>query len=135
MVAILGMEPESLLIIGGAVFIFVLLTYLIANAIIRKGDQRTRLRLEELENEKLKMGMLFKKQLRKELKDAGLFLTNDEMNHVHGLKLDNSILSRKILYKMTEMEEKTKRLELGVNKARLENKLDQIAEHERELFS
>ena len=135
MIAILGMEPESLLIIGGGVFIFVLLTYLIANAIIRKGNQKTRVRLEELENEKLKMGMLFKKQLRKELKDAGLFLTNDEMNHVHGLKLDNSILSRKILYKMTEMEEKTKRLELGVNKARLENKLDQIAEHERELFS
>lgn len=132
---ILGLEPVSALIVLGIAFILILLTYLISQMIVKRRTERTRLRLEELDNEKIKMGMLFKKQLREELKNAGLFLSKDEMDHLHSLKLDNSILSRKILYKMSEMDEKTKRIELGVNKAKLQNKLDEIAEHEKYLFS
>ena len=135
MITIIDLELDSVLIIGGIAFIFLLLTHLIASAIVRKRNRRIKLKLEELENEKLRMGMLFTKQLKKDLKDAGHFLTMNEMNHIHGLKLDNSILSRKILYRMTEMDEKTKRMELGVNKAKLENKLHTIAEYEKELFS
>jgi len=132
---ILGMEMTNAAVMIGILFVFLLVSYIIIQAIIRKNTIKTRIRLEEIENEKMKMNMLFKKKLREELKDAGLFLTKDEMDHVDSIKLDNSILSRKILYKLTEMDQKTKRLELGVNKAKLDGKLNEIEEHEKELFT
>lgn len=132
---ILGMEMTSALVLTGILLVFILISYVIIQAIIRKNTIKTRIRLEEIENEKIKMNMLFKKKLREELQDAGLFLTKEEMEHVDSIKLDNSILSRKILYKMSEMDQKTKRLELGVNKAKLEGKLDEIGEHEKKLFT
>ena len=132
---VLGMEMTSALALFGILVIFLLICYIIVQAIVRRNSIQTRIRLEEIENEKMKMNMLFKKKLQEGLKDAGLFLSKEEMNHVQSLKLDNSILSRKILYRMREMEEKTKRLELGVNKARLENKIDEIGEHENKLFT
>lgn len=134
MVNILGMEPTSAVILLGIISIFLLIVFLIIQAIIKRSMVRTRIRLEELDNEKTKMNMLFTKKLREELKDSGLFLTKDEMKHIDSLKIDNSILSRKILYKMREMDEKTQRLELGVNKEKLQRKLDEIAEHEKSLF-
>ena len=132
---ILGMEITNAGIMIGILFVFLLISYVIIQAIIRRNTIKTRIRLEEIENEKMKMNMLFKKKLREELKDAGLFLSKEEMDHVDSIKLDNSILSRKILYKMTEMDQKTKRLELGVNKAKLDGKLDEIEEHEKQLFT
>lgn len=132
---ILGMEMTDILMLIGILFVFILISYVIIQAIIRRNTIKTRIRLEEIENEKMKMNMLFKKKLQEELKDAGLFLSKEEMDHVDSIKLDNSILSRKILYKMTEMDQKTKRLELGVNKAKLDNKLDEIEEHEQQLFT
>ncbi|MDP6155268.1 MAG: hypothetical protein QGH39_09935 [Candidatus Thermoplasmatota archaeon] len=132
---ILGMEMTDILMLIGILFVFILISYVIIQAIIRRNTIRTRIRLEEIENEKMKMNMLFKKKLREELKDAGLFLSKKEMDHVDSIKLDNSILSRKILYKMTEMDQKTQRLELGVNKAKLEGKLDEIEDYEKKLFT
>lgn len=132
---ILGMEMTSALALFGILVIFLLICYVIVQAIVRRNTVRTRVRLEEIENEKMKMNLLFKKKLKEELEDAGLFLSKKEMNHVQSLRLDNSILSRKILYKMKEMEEKTKRLELGVNRAKLEKKIGEIGEHEKKLFT
>jgi hypothetical protein len=129
------MEMTDILMLIGILFVFILISYVIIQAIIRRNTIRTRIRLEEIENEKMKMNMLFKKKLREELKDAGLFLSKKEMDHVDSIKLDNSILSRKILYKMTEMDQKTQRLELGVNKAKLEGKLDEIEDYEKKLFT
>jgi len=134
MVNILGMEPTSAVILLGIISIFLLIVFLIVQAIIKRSTVKTRIKLEELDNEKTKMNMLFKKKLREELKDSGLFLTKDEMKHIDSLEIDNSILSRKILYKMREMDEKTKRLDLGATKGTLQKKLDEIAEREKYLF-
>ncbi len=131
---ILGLEVTDALFLFGILLVFLLISYVIIQAIIRKNTIRTQIRLEEIENEKMKMNMLFKKKMQEELKDAGLFLTKEEMDHVDSIKLDNSILSRKILYKMTEMEHKSKRLELGVKKDRFDKKLEMVGEYEKILF-
>lgn len=131
---VLGMEPTDIVIFSGILLIFLLLSYGMIHLIIRRKNRKAQLKLKELENQKIKMDMMFKKQLKEDLNEAQLFLTDEEVEHIESLKIDNSILSRKILYKMSEMEEKTKRLDLGVNRARLDNKLKEIGEHEKKVF-
>ncbi len=128
------MHVRDLVLVLILIIFFILVVFLVIHLILRRKNRKTRLKMAELENESIKMNMMFKKILREELDDARLFLKDHELKHIDSLHLDNSILSRKILYKMKEMEEKTKRLDLGVNKARLENKIEEIGEHERKVF-
>ena len=107
-------------------------------AVIRTVDvidgYRQRVKLDDLDQRKEKLVNYAKVQKRRALRDAMTSLRPEERKHLYSIWEDNAVVSRKALYRLNELEERTRRAERGAEKRWAEGKLGELKETEREIF-
>ncbi len=120
------------LIIFIGILVLILIPLIIKFA--AKKPSKVELQLAEMENEREKFRLLSKQMLEDELDTATMVLKPKEKEELRNLDLDNSILARKLLYTMNEVEKRTKRLEIGTSGAQLADTLEEIKDREQATF-
>ena len=120
-------------------FIIILLLITIIIGIIgwviaKIKTSRTQIRLAETEVDKKKLELIMKRAMIEDLKNASIMLSDRERTQLNAIQADSSILSRKVLFTMNEVEDRTKRLELGSNLGKLNMTLGKIKKYEHNLF-
>lgn len=95
---------------------------------------RQRVKLDDLDQRREKLVNYAKVQKRRALRDAMTGLKPEERRHLYSIWEDNAVVSRKALYKLNELEERTRRAERGAEKRWAEGKLGELKETEREIF-
>lgn len=113
-------------------FILLLLIVLWARSKIRSG--KGAVKIAELDLERKKLELMAKRMLIDELKENARIPTDNERTKIDAINLDSSILTKKILHTMEEMDGRAKRLELGTDTAKLLKTLSEIRAQERKLF-
>ncbi len=113
-------------------FILLLLIILWARSKIRSG--KGAIKIGELDLERKKLELMAKRMLIDELKDNARIPTDNERAKIDAINLDSSILTKKILHTMEEMDGRAKRLELGADTAKILRTMNEIKEQERKLF-
>lgn len=113
------------------VFVLILAILWIINAKIK---EKTALALAQYELDKRKLEIAAKKAAVEELRNSAIVLNDKEREILEAIRTDNAILARKLLFKMNEIEERTKRLELGADTYKLLQTLHDIKEYEKRLF-
>lgn len=113
------------------IFILIIAILWIINAKIK---EKTALALAQYEIDKRKLEIAAKKAAIEELRNSAIVLNDKEREILEAIRTDNAILARKLLFKMNEIEERTKRLELGADTYKLMQTLQDIKEYERRLF-
>ena len=119
------------ILVGGSLVLFVLII-LWARSKIK--SRRTVVRMVELDIERKKLELMAKRMLIDELKENARIPTDNEREAIDAIDLDSSILTKKVLHTMEEMDGRAKRLELGADTAKLLRTLGEIREQEKELF-
>ncbi|MGA1872270.1 MAG: hypothetical protein ACMUHY_01235 [Thermoplasmatota archaeon] len=118
-----------LITLGIAVFIAGLLT------VLQYWNKYTyRVRIDELEAKHDKLKRYATYQKRRSLRDAVSMLTPEEREHLFSLWEDNSIVSRKALFKLNELEDRLRRAERGSELRWAESKIASIKETEMKIF-
>ena len=113
-------------------FILLLLIVLWARSKIRSG--KGAVKIGELDLERKKLELMAKRMLIDELKENARIPTDNERTKIDAINLDSSILTKKILHTMEEMDGRAKRLELGADTAKILRTMNEIKEQERKLF-
>ena len=107
-------------------------------AIIRTVDvidgYKQRVKLDDLEQKRNKLANYAKVQKRRALRDAMTSLRPEERRHLYSIWEDSAVVSRKALYRLNELEERTRRAERGAEMRWAEGKLGELGESEREIF-
>ncbi len=102
--------------------------------ILRYRSKKWALKMAEIGIESKKIDVMADKMRMEHLKEAALVLTDDEKKKLDSIRGDRAILSRKKIAKMSEVEERIQRLELGTDVANLSNKLRDVKTYEDQLF-
>ncbi|MGA1821435.1 MAG: hypothetical protein ACMUIG_02790 [Thermoplasmatota archaeon] len=89
---------------------------------------------DELESKHEKLKRYAAHQKRKALRDAIVMLKPDERSRLYEIWSDNSIVSRKALFRLNELEERTRRAERATEVKWAEGKLDELRMAENKLF-
>ncbi|MBN1540012.1 MAG: hypothetical protein JW939_07695 [Candidatus Thermoplasmatota archaeon] len=118
-----------LLVLGAAVFIAGILTI-----ILYWSKYHYRVKLDELEAKHDKLKRYASYQKRRSLREAVTMLTPDERKHLFSIWEDNSIVSRKALFKLNELEDRLRRAERGAEMRWAESQIDDIKETEKMIF-
>jgi hypothetical protein len=114
--------------------LIIILVGIIGWVIVRVKTSNARIRLAEVEIDKKKLDLMMKRVLIEDLKNASVILNDKERTKLDSIQLDNAILSRKSIFLMNEVENRTKRLELGSNLGKLNMSLGKIKQYESKLF-
>ena len=122
----------SFWILIGLGLVFCLLIILWARS--KRKSRRDAVRMAELDLERKKLELMAKRMLIDELKENARVPTDNEREKVDAINLDSSILTKKILHTMEEMDGRAKRLELGADTAKLLRTLGEVREQEKKLF-
>ena len=69
-----------------------------------------------------------------ELRNSAVVLNDDERTKLESIRTDSSILTRKLIFDMNEMEERTRRLELGADTFNMQKMLGDVKGYEYRLF-
>jgi hypothetical protein len=88
----------------------------------------------QYEMDMVKLEIARKKALMEELRNSTVVLTDRERQRLEAVKVDNSILTRKLIADMNEIEERIKRSELGSDSVRTSQILGLIKSYENRLF-
>jgi hypothetical protein len=107
---------------------------IIAWVIVKVKTAKTQIQLAEAEIDRKKLELVMKRAMIEDLRSASVMLSDRERQQLDKIQADTSILSRKVLYSMNEVEDRTKRLELGSNLGRLNLTLGKIKNYESKLF-
>jgi len=107
---------------------------IIAWAIVRVKTSATQIKLAEAEVDRKKLELIMKRAMIEDLRNASVMLSDRERSQLDALKADTAILSRKVLFTMNEVEDRTRRLELGSNLGKLNMTLGGIKNYEHKLF-
>ncbi len=124
-------ENFLLLFFAIIIFILVLVVLRVVNARIK---QKALLNQANYDLEKMKMELQAKKAAIQELKNSAIMMSDKERETLERIQRDNAILQRKMLHKMNEIDERTKRLELGTDTFKLTKTLRDIRGYEDRLF-
>ena len=118
------------------IFIGILLLILIPIIVkyLAKKPSKLDIKLAELEREREKLQLLSKRMLIDNLKESAIIPTDREREVLDNIKIDSSILTRKISFQMNEIDARTKRLELGTDTAKLFETLTEVKNHEQKLY-
>lgn len=108
--------------------------YVVLNAANRWHEAKNSVRLTELTIQREKLAMLKRQALLKDLADASIVLKDEEKERLDAIREDLSVLSRKNIALMNEIEAKMDRLERGTDHAKMQTKLQEIYEYEKKLF-
>lgn len=118
-----------LIVLGSAIFIAGVLTI-----ILYWSRYNYRVKVDELEAKHDKLKRYASYQKRRSLKEAVSMLTPDERKHLFSIWEDNSIVSRKALFKLNELEDRLRRAERGAELRWAESQIDDITETEKKIF-
>lgn len=117
---------------------FTIVIFIIVLAVLRVINSRIKekmtLSLAQYELDKRKLDIAAKKAAIEELRNSAIVLNDKERETLEAIRTDNAILARKLLFKMNEIEDRTKRLELGADTYKLIQTLQDIKEYEKKLF-
>jgi len=118
--------------------LIVIVLVIVAVAVLRAVDvidrYRMRVKLDELETKKEKLKQFARTQKRKALKDALMALNPEERKHIYSIWEDNSVVSRKALFGLNELEERTRRAERGSEVLWTKKRISELKETEKKLF-
>jgi flagellar basal body-associated protein FliL len=112
----------------------IILVIAIARTIVKVKSSKQAARLAEIGLDSKKLEILSKKAYFEGLRTASVILSDEERERVETIKADSAVLSRRSVALMNEVEERTRRLELGQDMARLTSTLDKVKKYERGLF-
>jgi hypothetical protein len=128
---VFGIDDLMLIII---LVLFMAIIGIIAWAVVEVKTSKTRIKLAEAEVDRTKLELIMKRAMIEDLRNASVMLTDHERTQLDALKADTAILSRKVLFTMNEVEDRTQRLELGSNLGKLNMTLGNIKNYEHKLF-
>jgi hypothetical protein len=112
----------------------VLVVSAVVRAVIKVKTSTTATKMAQLNIDEKKLEMVSRRMYLEDLKNASLVLTDEERSLLDSIRADNAVLSRKVLAKMNEIDERTRRVELGADIMKLSRTLDKIKRYERSLF-
>lgn len=124
-------SPMFWILVGGTLMILFLI---IISSISKLRSRKGTIKMAELDLERKKLELMAKRMLIDDLKTSARAPTDNEREKIDAINLDSSILTKKILHTMGEMDGRTKRLELGADTAKLLRTMGEIREQERKLF-
>ena len=124
-------SPMFWILLGGTLMILFLI---IIASISKFRSRKSTIKMAELDLERKKLELMAKRMLIDDLKTSARLPTDSEREKINAINLDSSILTKKILHTMDEMDGRTKRLELGADTAKLLRTMSEIREQERKLF-
>jgi biopolymer transport protein ExbB/TolQ len=129
------MEDISLIFIFIIILILIIVIIgIIGWVIVKVKTAKTQIQLAEADIDRKKLELVMKRAMIEDLRNASVMLSDRERKQLDAIQADTSILSRKVLYSMNEVEDRTKRLELGSNLGRLNLTLGKIKNYENKLF-
>jgi hypothetical protein len=102
--------------------------------IVKIKTSKTQISLAEAEVDKKKLELIMKRAMIEDLKNASIILSDKERAKLDSIRTDTAILSRKVLFTMNEVEDRTQRLERGSDLGKLNMTLGDIKRYERKLF-
>jgi len=128
---VIGIDDIYLLII---LILIIIIIGIIGWVIVKVKTAKTHIKLAEAEVDKRKLELIMKRVMIEDLKNASVMLSDRERAQLDAINTDTAILSRKVLYTMNEVEDRTKRLELGSNLGKMNMTLGKIKKYEQRLF-
>lgn len=124
---------DNILLLSILIIILIILIIIIKKSMGVKSRKWEMQKLE-LEIEKRKLDMMEKRLYIDSLQEAATVLTDKERKKLDSIKVDTSVLSRRTLSLMSEVEERMKRLERAADIGRLSKTLGKIGKYEDEIF-
>ena len=112
----------------------VIIVYLLTHAAVKIKGLSLQSKSAQIELEHKKIDAIANKQRLENLREAAAMLTDSEREKIDGIKADKSILARRTIALMSEIEERVARLESGTENAQLGKTLGEIINHEKKLF-
>jgi hypothetical protein len=95
---------------------------------------RNRVKLDELESKQDKLRRYANYQKRRSLRDAVSMLNPEERAHLYSIWEDNSVVSRKALFKLNELEDRLRRAERGSELNWAESQIGGVKDLEKKIF-
>ena len=114
--------------------VILVIIYFVTTLIRTYLDSKNNVKMAELAIQGEKLEMIKKQTMLRELADAAIVLTDHEKERWDAIKEDISILSRKNISLMNEVDSRTSRLERGTDMAMMKNQIEKINEQENKLF-
>lgn len=112
----------------------IIVIYLITRAAVNLKSMGLKSKFAQIELEHKKIDTIANKQKIENLREAAAMLTDGEREKIDTIKADTSILSRRTIALMSEIEERVARLERGTENAQLGNTINEIIKNEKKLF-
>lgn len=131
--SIVEMISENFLILFYSVLVVMILA-IIAKILNTREREKTQRQLADINMKNRKLEMVEKERHINNLKEASTVLSDSEKEKLDKISQDKSILSRRSLYLMNEIEERMQRLERGADNAKLTKTLEDIKNVEDDLF-
>lgn len=112
----------------------IIIIYLVTNAAVKLKNIGFKSKFAQIDLEHKKIDTIANKQKMENLKEAAAMLTDGEREKIDSIKVDTSILSRRTIALMSEIEERVARLERGTENAQLGKTINEIIKNEKKLF-
>lgn len=116
------------------VIALVMIVLAITRMVIKVKTSSSAARLAEIGVDSKKLDMVTKKAYLDSLRDASIVLSDDERSFLDSIRTDSAVLARKNVARRHEIEERTRRVELGSDLAQLSHTLNRVKRYERSLF-
>ncbi len=114
--------------------VIVVIIYFISTLVRSYIESKNSVKMAELAMQNEKLDMVKKQTVLRELSDAAIVLTDSEKDRLRAINDDISVLSRKNISLMNEVESRTSRLERGTDMAMMKSQIEKISEQENKLF-
>jgi cell division protein FtsL len=124
-------DNVMLLIVAAFLTILAIVGLIVAN---QYSKYTTRVKLDQLEQNLEKLKRYAQVQKRKALRDSISMLKPDEREHLYRLWEDNSVISRKTIFKLNELEDRIRRSERGAELKWAESRITELSDTEKKLF-
>ena len=112
----------------------IIIIYFLTHTAVKLKSLGLKSKFAQIELEHKKVDAIANKQKMENLREAAAMLTDGERDKIERIKADTSILSRRTISLMSEIEERVARLERGTENAQLGKTLGEIINHEKKLF-
>lgn len=111
-----------------------IMVIVVARMITRVKTAGAKVRLAEMTLDRDRLDLMSKRILFNDLKNAAIILRDEEREKIESVRQDNSILSRRSIALMNEIEERMKRLELSTDMAKMFKIMGEIKKKETKLY-
>jgi len=112
----------------------VVIIYFVSTLIRTYIDNKHSVKMAEFTIKGEKLDMVKKQTKLRELSDAAIVLNDSEKEKLDAINDDVSVLSRKNISLMNEVESRTSRLERGTDMAMMKKQIEKIREQEKKII-